>query len=174
MKERYVSERRDGGGGALEVLSRPRTVPDILAGKRVTALMFEEVASKGKPLKPTKLLLKVTIERSLGPVQVVMSPEGSVKDLIVAVLLLYAREGRRPLLPSTAAADFELHYSQFSLESLNVEEKLMALGSRNFFLCRNTAAVSAVGSGGAPPTSSCSRAAKKQGLPWLKFMDFNF
>lgn len=57
---------------------------------------------------------------------------------------------------------------------LNVEEKLMALGSRNFFLCRNTAVVAVVGSGGEPPTSSCSRAAKKQGLPWLKFMDFNF
>ncbi|XP_073042351.1 uncharacterized protein At4g22758-like [Primulina eburnea] len=176
MKERCVSEMspsfnvRDGGGGALEVLSRPRSVPDILDGKRVTGLRFEDVASKGKPSKPTKLLLKVTIERILGPVQVVMSPEASVKDLISAVLLLYVKEGRRPLLPSTDAADFELHYSQFSLESLKVEEKLIALGSRNFFLCRNTAA----GIGGAPPTSSCSRAAKKQGLPWLKFMDFNF
>ncbi|XP_073148449.1 uncharacterized protein [Henckelia pumila] len=165
--------RAGGGGAALEVFSRPRTVPDLPAGKRVTGITFEEVSSKGKPKKPTKLLLKVTIERSLGPVQVVMSPQGSVKDLIAAALLLYVKEGRRPLLPSTAPADFELHYSQFSLESLKVEEKLMALGSRNFFLCRTTA-VAAIGSGGAPPTSSCSRAAKKQGLPWLKFMDFNF
>jgi hypothetical protein len=49
----------------------------------------------------TKLLLNVTIERSLGPVQVVISPEKTTGDLIKAALEIYAREKRRPLLPET-------------------------------------------------------------------------
>jgi len=62
------------------------------------------------------LLLNVTIERSLGPVQVVISPEKTTGDLIKAALEIYAREKRRPLLPETDPHRFELHYSQFSLE----------------------------------------------------------
>jgi hypothetical protein len=65
----------------------------------------------------TKLLLNVTIGRSLGPVQVVISPEKTTGDLIKASLEIYAREKRRPLLPETDPHRFELHYSQFSLES---------------------------------------------------------
>lgn len=65
----------------------------------------------------TKLLLNVTIERSLGPVQVVMSPENTVSDLIKAAVEIYVREKRRPLVKETDPHRFELHYSQFSLES---------------------------------------------------------
>lgn len=67
--------------------------------------------------RPTKLLLNVTIERSLGPVQVVMSLENKVRDLTKTALEIYEREKRRPLLPETDPHRFELHYSQFSLES---------------------------------------------------------
>uniref|UniRef100_A0A2N9EW97 DUF7054 domain-containing protein n=1 Tax=Fagus sylvatica TaxID=28930 RepID=A0A2N9EW97_FAGSY len=66
--------------------------------------------------RPTKLLLNVTIERSLGPVQVVMSLENKVRDLTKTALEIYEREKRRPLLPETDPHRFELHYSQFSLE----------------------------------------------------------
>ena len=65
----------------------------------------------------TKLLLNVTIERSLGPIHVVISPENKVRDLTKTALEIYAREKRRPLLPETDPHCFELHYSQFSLES---------------------------------------------------------
>lgn len=65
----------------------------------------------------TKLLLNVTIERSLGPIHVVISPENKVRDLTKTALEIYAREKRRPLLPETDPNCFELHYSQFSLES---------------------------------------------------------
>ncbi|KAG8659362.1 uncharacterized protein At4g22758-like isoform X1 [Manihot esculenta] len=85
--------------------------------------------------KLTKLLLNVNIERSLGPVQVIMAPDNMVKDLIKAAIEIYAREKRRPLLKETNPDGFQLHYSQFSLESLKAEEKLINLGSRNFFLC---------------------------------------
>lgn len=65
----------------------------------------------------TKLLLNVTIERSLGPVHVVMPPENTVADLVRAVVEAYVKEGRRPLLPRTDPKAFDLHYSQYSLES---------------------------------------------------------
>ncbi|KAJ4951646.1 hypothetical protein NE237_028478 [Protea cynaroides] len=69
------------------------------------------------PARLMKLLLKVTIQRSLGAIQVVMLSESVVGDLIAAAVRLYAKEGRRPLLPSTDPAGFDLHYSQFSLEN---------------------------------------------------------
>ncbi|XP_010940977.1 uncharacterized protein At4g22758 [Elaeis guineensis] len=82
----------------------------------------------------TKLLLNVTIERSVGPVLVVMSPENTVADLVRTAVETYAKQGRRPLLSHADPKSFDLHYSQYSLESLNPEEKLISLGSRSFFL----------------------------------------
>ncbi|KAG2681393.1 hypothetical protein I3760_11G142500 [Carya illinoinensis] len=114
----------------------------------------------------TRLLLNVTIERSLGPVQLVMPQENTIRDLIKAALEIYDREKRRPLLPATDPHRFELHYSQFSLESLRPEEKLMNLGSRNFFLCSKPSASAG---------SSCSEEAKKAtdiAFPLTKLMDF--
>ncbi|KAK6158057.1 hypothetical protein DH2020_005371 [Rehmannia glutinosa] len=83
----------------------------------------------------TKVLFKVNIQNSLGPVQVVMQPENTVSELMKAAIAIYVAEKRRPLLGSSNPGCYELHYSQFSLESLKPEEKLMDLGSRNFFLC---------------------------------------
>ncbi|GFZ07315.1 hypothetical protein Acr_19g0002520 [Actinidia rufa] len=115
-----------------EKLTRPMTVPDLLACRSASA------GGGGSPAegcrKLTKLLLNVTVQRSLGAVQVVMSPESTVRDLIAAALRQYAKEGRRPILESADPSGFDLHYSQFSLESLDREQQLMALGSRNFFL----------------------------------------
>ncbi|XP_042513704.1 uncharacterized protein At4g22758-like [Macadamia integrifolia] len=166
-------------------IRRPNTDPDLLsAGK------FQEIPSE-MPVRLTKLLLNVTILRSLGAIQVVMSPESTVGDLIAAAVKLYAKEGRRPLLPTTDPAGFDLHYSQFSLESLIREEKLKELGSRNFFLCPKNpdrAAVeassssstlsssAAVASSSSSSSSSCSNQAEKVSkfaFPWLRFMDFS-
>lgn len=85
--------------------------------------------------KLTKLLLNVNIERSLGPVQVVIKPDNTVSDLINAAIEIYVKEKRRPFLKQTDPKFFTLHYSQFSLESLKADEKLINLGSRNFFMC---------------------------------------
>ncbi|KAI0489122.1 hypothetical protein KFK09_028964 [Dendrobium nobile] len=82
-----------------------------------------------------KLLMNVTLERSLGPIHVVMSPENTVMDLVRTAVEVYVKEGRRPLLQCADPKGFELHYSQYSLESLDPQEKLINLGSRNFFLC---------------------------------------
>ncbi|KAL2547458.1 putative protein-like [Forsythia ovata] len=113
----------EGGGRSMEVV-----------GKRGG---FMDEHEKQRQL--TKLLVNVNIEKSLGPVKLVMSPENTVCDLIKASIEIYVKEKRRPLLDSTDPKCFELHYSQFSLQRLKPDEKLMNLGSRNFFLCLKSA-----------------------------------
>ncbi|GJY02611.1 hypothetical protein Tco_0360763 [Tanacetum coccineum] len=115
-------------------LRRPKTVPDLVSN-----------VSSMDMLRPklTKLLLKVTVQRSLGPVQVIISPNSSVRDLVADALRQYSKEGRRPILSSLDPSDFGLHYSQFSLQSLEADEKLIDLGSRNFFLCPKQTAAAA-------------------------------
>ncbi|XP_050378666.1 uncharacterized protein LOC126795976 [Argentina anserina] len=123
----------------------------------------------------TKLLLNVTIERSLGPVQVVMSPENTVNDLIKSAVDIYVEEKRRPLVKDTDPHRFELHYSQFSLESLKADEKLIKLGSRNFFLCSNSSGSAAVSSNSGRTPSNCSEDAREKlnsPLPLIMLMDF--
>lgn len=94
-------------------MSRPRTVPDLVSyGGAITATMPEDV-----PRVPPKLLIKVTVQGSLGPVQVVMTAESSVNDLVAATVRQYVKEGRRPVVPTTDPSHYDLHYSQFSLES---------------------------------------------------------
>lgn len=152
-------------------LRRPKTDPELLSFKN---LGLSAPSLDGRP-KMTKLLLNVTIHGSLGPVQVLMSPEMTVADLVSATVRQYLKEGRRPILPTADPSAFDLHYSQFSLESLNKEEKLIALGSRNFFLCPrksedNDDLI-------ASSSSSCSKEAKESAkssssFSWFKFIDF--
>ncbi|KAF8403216.1 hypothetical protein HHK36_011315 [Tetracentron sinense] len=153
-------------------LLRPKTHPDLLYGRKLTG------NSPVMPLQLTKLLLNVTIQRSLGAVQVVMTPESTVEDLVAASVRQYEKEGRRPFLPTTDPSLFDLHYSQFSLQSLDRKEKLITLGSRNFFLCPQQPEIGGGGGGGGGgmTSGSCSNQAEKDSkitLPnWLKFMDF--
>ncbi|XP_068636297.1 uncharacterized protein At4g22758-like [Aristolochia californica] len=121
------------------VSERPPQIP--LPGSH-SKLVNTLVASSGTAKLPesgnqrlTKLLLNVTIQRSPGPVQVVISAESTVSDLIKAAVETYVREGRRALLTEIDPLAYELHYSQFSLDSLDTTAKLGNLGSRNFFLC---------------------------------------
>ncbi|CAH9124201.1 unnamed protein product [Cuscuta epithymum] len=160
---------QSGAGSTAELLHRPRTVPDLLAGRR-TSLSPNSVQFQPKL---TKLLINVTVQRSTGALHVLISPESTVEDLIAAAIRQYVKEGRRPVLPSGNAADYGLHYSQFSLESLDRKEKLNNLGSRNFFMCPEVEAA------GLETTSSlsgsCSKEASinpatKVGLSWFKFM----
>ncbi|KNA14860.1 hypothetical protein SOVF_103550 [Spinacia oleracea] len=88
------------------------------------------------PRRLTKLLISVTVQGRVGSVQLIMSPENTVGHLIKAVLEVFEKERRRPLLNENHPSCFELHYSPFSLQSLKLEEELINLGSRNFFLCQ--------------------------------------
>ncbi|XP_009616748.1 uncharacterized protein LOC107789908 [Nicotiana tabacum] len=177
LSEKSMSFHGQSSESTTQLLRRPRTVPDLLSAGRLAAGTSPEVKDR---LKLTKLLLNVTIQRSLGAVHVLISLESTVEDLIAAAIRQYTKEGRRPVLTSGNPTDYDLHYSQFSLESLNREEKLMGLGSRNFFLCPKK---SNAESAGAVTTSSSSSSCAKQAdtatasatkiaLPWLKFMDF--
>ena len=93
-------------------LRRPKTVPDLVAHRNVAGL-----APEGIFRQPPKLLVHVNFLGSLGPVKVVMSQDAAVEDLVAAAVRQYLKEGRRPILPTTDPHAFDLHYSQFSLES---------------------------------------------------------
>ncbi|RDX95430.1 hypothetical protein CR513_22047, partial [Mucuna pruriens] len=109
-------------------------------------------------IRPSKLLLKVTIENSLGALQVLMLPDDTVAHFIKAALAIYQNEKRRPFLNTTDPNCYHLHYSSFTLQSLKPDDKLMNLGSRSFFLRSK------------PPTSSCfekKNMAIDSAFPWM-------
>lgn len=85
-----------------------------LSVEKRNARVDGEIVSQEKLMK---LLMKVNIQNSVGPVHVVMLPENTVGELIKAAIEIYVKEKRRPLLPSSDSRSYELHYSQFSLES---------------------------------------------------------
>lgn len=93
-------------------IRRPESQPD-LSGPSAETLKYGAAAAQ----RPMKLLLNVTVLQSPGPIQVVMSPENTVADLVRAAVEAFIREGRRPPLPFSDPKAFELHYSQYSLES---------------------------------------------------------
>ncbi|KAF8027110.1 hypothetical protein BT93_E0130 [Corymbia citriodora subsp. variegata] len=149
-------------GGLITVPRRLAPRPQPPPPPHPPAVLSAAAAAGG----PERLLLNVTVERSLGPVQVVMAREKSVGDLIRASVEAYGKEKRRPLLRGSDPRCFELHYSPFSLECLRPEEKLINLGSRNFFLCSKRSPSS---------NSSCSGEATMEAnspLPLTHLMDF--
>jgi hypothetical protein len=112
-------------------LRRPRTHPDLLSGRTCgssaekpirdrSALVAGRGASgyadESVRKTPAKVLLNVTVQRSMWPLQVMAFAEWSVADLVAIVLRQYVKEGRRPQLASVDPSTYGLHYSQFSLE----------------------------------------------------------
>ncbi|CAN8247169.1 unnamed protein product [Cochlearia groenlandica] len=147
-------------------LRRPKTLPELLSNGQFFA------APAASTPRLTKLLLNLTVQGSLGAVQIIISPESTVGDLIDAAIRLYVKEARRPLLSESEPSRFDLHYSQFSLESIGRDQKLISLGSRNFFLCGRK---DNGGGGGLAESSCCSKEAErvvKTGFHWLKFIGF--
>ncbi|CAN1333113.1 Uncharacterized protein At4g22758 [Linum perenne] len=127
----------------------------------------------------TKLLVNVRIEKSVGPVQVIMSPENRVRDLIKAAVDIYVAEKRRPFLEETDPRRFQLHYSQFSFDCLEKEEKLANLESRNFFMCSPSKHSPASSSSSLSAAACCSRGSeaktvsfKYANLHSTKWMEF--
>ncbi|KAK9126497.1 hypothetical protein Scep_015343 [Stephania cephalantha] len=151
------------------LLRRPKTDPDLFSGRKMP--------------RPTKLLVNVTLQGSLGAVHVIMSLESTVEELIAAALRLYKKEARRPLLRTDDPSRFDLHYSSFTLESLEREAKLKTLESRNFFLCpsktvsaADALTTSSIASPSSSSSSSCSNEAERVeklsgSVPWSRFME---
>lgn len=138
-------------------MRRPSTHPELLdrtkpSIERTPWLNLEIPPHLTKKLSPpesasfktsaSKLLVNVTVAQSIGPLRVLISTEATVMDVIKAALALYAKEGRKPPL-DTDPLSFGLHYSQFSIDCLNPKDKIKDLGSRNFFMCPLSIAVSA-------------------------------
>ncbi|CAN6466551.1 unnamed protein product [Victoria cruziana] len=115
-------------------------LPEVQSRRTVISLGEGGGDRSGSGQKLTKLLIHVTVQSSIAPVNVIISTECIVEDVIKATLDVYGRDGRRPLLTTTDPSSYELHYSQFILESLNPNERVISLGSRNFFLCPKQAA----------------------------------
>ncbi|KAE8777630.1 hypothetical protein D1007_49604 [Hordeum vulgare] len=112
----------------------------------VEALLGHPVAALSERSAPrlARLLVNVTVERSLWPVHVLLGADATVADLARVAVATYAAEGHRPPLctddgATDAAARFELHLSKYVLDALDPETKVLDLGSRNFFLCSNRA-----------------------------------
>ncbi|KAH9328240.1 hypothetical protein KI387_000348, partial [Taxus chinensis] len=118
-------------------MRRPKTHPELLNRDKPA---FERTPWLNLEMPPVlrksgaKLLVNVTVLQSIGALRVLMPTDGTVVDVITATLALYAKEGRRPIL-STDPLSFGLHYSQFTIDCLNPNDKMKDLGSRNFFLC---------------------------------------
>jgi len=112
LSERSSSFHGNNVMSTTATIRRPKTVPDLLAYRNNVL-----PATEGLPRQPPKLLLKVTVLGSLGPVQMLMKPESTVGDLVETAVRQYIKEARRPILPSSFGSDFDLHFSQFSLES---------------------------------------------------------
>ncbi|XP_068651088.1 uncharacterized protein At4g22758-like isoform X1 [Aristolochia californica] len=163
VKSASYNDRLQEASERLPQIPRPgshsKLLNTLVAGS--AAPKSQEIANQ----RLTKLLLNVTVQQSLGPVHAVISPESKVSDLIKAAVEMYVREGRRPLLTETDPRAYELHYSQFSLDSLDASEKLGNLGSRNFFMCPKP-------QNGANKCSNQATKAAKAPFQWLKFMDF--
>lgn len=157
---------------------RPKTLPDLLAGVRGASFRSGSPPPDGgdtgrSPRRtPSKVLVSVAVQQSMWPLHVMASAEWTVADLVAAAVALYVKEGRRALLPSTDPAAFGLHYSQFSLESLNPKEKIMELGSRSFFLCPRSSAAGQDVSSSSGTANGVIRAASGKTPAWLSYMPF--
>lgn len=120
---------------ATTMMRRPKTHPELLNRDPAPLLMSNtKMNTPVEALGVNKLLVNVTVEQSSGPLRLLLSKDATVEDVIKAAFLLYAKEGRKPLLSNDPTA-FGLHYSQFCIDCLNPTDKIKDLGSRNFFLC---------------------------------------
>nr|CAB3466891.1 unnamed protein product [Digitaria exilis] len=128
-----------GGGG-----DHPRCAHHHLLLERMSPLRPASLGAAAADRRLTRLLVNVTVDGSLWPLHLVLPADATVADLVRAAVAAYVREGRRPPLHQHGGDGFELHFSKYSLESLKPEEKVLDLGSRNFFLCaRRSAAADA-------------------------------
>lgn len=93
---------------------------------------FYEPSEKSFP-EEDRILVNITVEGSTGPIRVIVRKRDTVSDLIKVTIDNYAKEGRHPVLDSDTNM-FELHVSNFSMESLNRSVPVGELGTRTFFL----------------------------------------
>ncbi|XP_076954123.1 uncharacterized protein At4g22758-like [Bidens hawaiensis] len=84
--------------------------------------------------KDAKVLIKVTVEGSVGPIQALVKLGSSVDETIKFVTSKYNAERRSPRLDQDDMTNFELHHSYFSLHCLDKSNMIGDIGSRSFYL----------------------------------------
>ncbi|KAG6428730.1 hypothetical protein SASPL_112987 [Salvia splendens] len=108
-----------------EVLYRPQTCADIFLPPSEPLQRYNRDA---------KVVVNVTVEGSPGAVRTMVKLGSDVAETIKLVINKYNQEGRTPPLREAAAAHFELHHSFFSLEKLKKSDLMGDIGSRSFYL----------------------------------------
>ncbi|KAL4198895.1 hypothetical protein AMTRI_Chr03g48320 [Amborella trichopoda] len=93
--------------------------------------------TKGGGEEGKKLLIRVSVVGSAGPLRMVVNEEERVGSVIKAAIKLYAREGRLPCLGSNSS-HMELYSSHASLGALDEGKKIGSCGARCFILCKRT------------------------------------
>ncbi|KAH6818121.1 hypothetical protein C2S51_001724 [Perilla frutescens var. frutescens] len=88
--------------------------------------------------KDAKVVVNVTVEGSPGPVRTMVKLGSDVEETIKLVIKKYNDEGRTPHLHQDGAAQFELHHSYFSLQSLKKSDLIGEVGCRSFYLRRQS------------------------------------
>ncbi|KAK4771387.1 hypothetical protein SAY87_031919 [Trapa incisa] len=131
---------RSAGGSSYDLglthkaLIRHRTCTDIFAASQPLFDHSPRFDSKGHD-KDAKVVVNVTVEGSPGPVKVMAKLSSTVEETIRLVVDKYNAEGRASKLDwNSCWPDFELHYSYFSLQSLEKCKAMGDLGSRSFYL----------------------------------------
>nr|GEU66923.1 hypothetical protein [Tanacetum cinerariifolium] len=85
--------------------------------------------------KDAKVVVKVMVEGSVGPIRALVRLGSSVDDTIKLVMSKYNAEGRTPRLDQEdVTTSFELHHSYFSLQSLEKSNVIGEIGSRSFYM----------------------------------------
>lgn len=114
-----------------DLFPRPPSIPRLSLPQTPLSSFYE--SSEKSFTEADRILVNVTVEGSTGPIRVIVRKGDTVNDLIKVTIDNYAKEGRHPVLDADTNM-FELHVSNFSLESLNRSDPLGELGTRTFFL----------------------------------------
>ncbi|KAH6794957.1 hypothetical protein C2S52_005434 [Perilla frutescens var. hirtella] len=111
------------------VLYRPQTCTDIFMRPAEPSQVYN---------KDAKVVVNVTVEGSPGPVRTMVKLGSDVEETIKLVIKKYNDEGRTPRLHQDGAAQFELHHTYFSLQSLKKSDLIGEVGCRSFYLRRQS------------------------------------
>ncbi|XP_024995211.1 uncharacterized protein At4g22758 [Cynara cardunculus var. scolymus] len=84
--------------------------------------------------RDAKVVVKVTVEGSPGPIRALVKLGSSVDETIRLVTNKYNSEGRSPQLDQDAITSFELHNSNFSLQCLDKSNMIGEIGCRSFYM----------------------------------------
>ncbi|PWA44601.1 hypothetical protein CTI12_AA504900 [Artemisia annua] len=152
-------------GGESFVLFRSARVSNAVFSSSPELLPNSPVKNEGYN-KDAKVVVKVMIEGSVGPIRALVKLGSSVDDTIKLVMNKYNAEGRTPRLDQDATTSFELHHSYFSLECLEKSNIIGEIGSRSFYMrksvngnediCSNSSIDSVVASEDGSPYPCCN------------------